>query len=66
MAPSVDSRASDQATPLMAAALGNQTLIVEALLSKGANVMARNSGGFTPLHAAAYAGQRPDRQAPAR
>jgi uncharacterized protein len=32
---------------------------VEALLSKGANVMARNSGGFTPLHAAAYAGSVP-------
>ena len=40
---SVDSRASDQATPLMAAALANQTVIVEALLDKGANVMARNS-----------------------
>ena len=40
----------------MAAALANQTVIVELLLSKGAEVMARNSGGFTPLHAAAYAG----------
>ena len=57
---SVDSRASDQATPLMAAALANQTVIVEALLDKGANVMAaRNSGGFTPLHAAANAGSVP-------
>ena len=56
---SVDSRASDQATPLMAAALAHQTVIVEALLGKGANVMARNSGGFTPLHAAAYAGSVP-------
>ena len=55
----VDSRASDQATPLMAAALGNQTVIVEVLLSKGANVMARNSGGFTSLHAAASAGSMP-------
>jgi uncharacterized protein len=55
----VDSRARDQATPLMAAALGNQSLIAEALLSKGANVMARNSGGLTPLHAAAYAGSVP-------
>src|SRR4029077_20743383 len=50
---------SDQATPLMAAALDNQTVIVEALLAKGANVMARNSGGFTSLHAAAYAGSVP-------
>ena len=56
---SVDSRASDQPTPLMAAALANQTVIVEALLDKGANVMARNSGGFTPLHAAANAGSVP-------
>jgi uncharacterized protein len=56
---SVDSRASDKATPLMAAALANQTAIVEALLRKGANLMARNSGGLTPLHAAAYAGSVP-------
>ncbi|MGO6670047.1 ankyrin repeat domain-containing protein [Rhizobium ruizarguesonis] len=52
----VDDRAADQATPLIAAALGNQPDIVELLLSKGADVTARNSGGFTPLHAAAYAG----------
>ena len=43
----------------MAAALGNQTVIAELLLSKGANVAARNSGGLTPLHAAAYAGSVP-------
>jgi ankyrin repeat protein len=55
----VDSRARDQATPLIAAALGNQLAIVELLLSKGASVAARNSGGFTPLHAAAYAGSAP-------
>jgi ankyrin repeat protein len=55
----VDSRASDQATPLMAAALDSQPAIAELLLSKGANVMARNSGGLTPLHAAAYAGSVP-------
>jgi ankyrin repeat protein len=55
----VDSRASDQATPLMAAALGNQAAVVEVLLSKGGDVMARNSGGFTPLHAAANAGSVP-------
>jgi len=52
----VDSRARDQATPLISAALGNQSAIAELLLSKGADVMARNSGGFTPLHAAAYSG----------
>jgi ankyrin repeat protein len=52
----VESRAPDQATPLIAAALSNQPVIVELLLSHGASVSARNSGGFTPLHAAAYAG----------
>ena len=56
---SVDGRATDQATPLIAAALDNQLVIAELLLSNGANVMARNSGGFTPLHAAAYAGSVP-------
>ena len=55
----VDSRARDQATPLIAAALDNQLAIAELLLSKGADVMARNSGGFTPLHAAAYSGSLP-------
>ncbi len=55
----VDSRARDQATPLIAAALHDQLAIAELLLSKGADVMARNSGGFTPLHAAAYSGSLP-------
>ncbi len=52
----VDSRARDQATPLINAALANRPAIVEVLLSKGADVRARNAGGFTSLHAAAYAG----------
>jgi uncharacterized protein len=52
----VNSRARDQATPLIAAALANQFDIAELLLDKGADVMARNSGGFTALHAAAYSG----------
>jgi ankyrin repeat protein len=55
----VDSRARDRATPLIAAALGDQLSIAELLLSQGADVMARNSGGFTPLHAAAYSGSLP-------
>ena len=55
----VDSRASDQATPLISAALADQLAIAELLLSKGADVMARNSGGFTPLHAAAFSGSLP-------
>ena len=55
----VDSRSRDQATPLIAAALGNQLAIVQLLLNEGADVMARNSGGFTVLHAAAYSGSVP-------
>lgn len=55
----VDSRARDQATPLIAAALDDQLEIAELLLSKGADVTARNSGGFTPLHAAAFSGSLP-------
>lgn len=55
----VDSRAKDQATLLIAAALANQPAIAELLLSKRATVMARNAGGFTPLHAAAYSGSTP-------
>lgn len=55
----VDSRARDQGTPLIAAALDDQLAIAELLLSKGADVMARNSGGFTPLHAAAFSGSLP-------
>jgi ankyrin repeat protein len=55
----VDTRARDQATPLISAALANQPAIAELLLSKHADVMARNSGGFTPLHAAAYSGSLP-------
>ena len=55
----VDSRAADQATLLITAALDNQLAIAELLLSKGADVMARNSGGFTPLHAAAFSGSLP-------
>jgi ankyrin repeat protein len=55
----VDSRARDQATLLIAAALDNQPAIAEFLLGKGADVMARNSGGFTPLHAAAFSGSLP-------
>jgi ankyrin repeat protein len=55
----VDSRARDQATLLIVAALEDQPAIVELLLSRGADVMARNSGGFTPLHAAAFSGSLP-------
>lgn len=52
----VDSRGSDQATPLIAAALNDHADAARLLIEKGADVMARNSGGFTALHAAAYSG----------
>lgn len=55
----VDSRARDQATPLINAALESKLAIAELLIAKGADVMARNSGGFTPLHAAAFSGSLP-------
>jgi ankyrin repeat protein len=41
---------------LIAASLSDRPAVAELLLSKGADVMARNAGGFTPLHAAAYSG----------
>lgn len=55
----VDSRTRDQATPLINAALGDQLAIVGLLIGKHADVMARNAGGFTALHAAAYSGSVP-------
>jgi ankyrin repeat protein len=55
----VDSRAPDQATLLIIAALDNQPAIAEFLIGKGADVMARNAGGFTALHAAAFSGSLP-------
>ena len=55
----VNSRAPDQATPLITAALNGQVAVSELLLNSGADVMARNSGGFTALHAAAFSGNLP-------
>ena len=56
---SVEIQAADQATPLIVAALSDQPAMVVILLSHGASVTARNSGGFTALHAAAYVGSAP-------
>ncbi|MBY5853437.1 ankyrin repeat domain-containing protein [Rhizobium ruizarguesonis] len=56
---SVNSRARDQATPLINASLADHFAVAELLIGKGADVMARNSGGFTPLHAAAFSGSVP-------
>jgi ankyrin repeat protein len=55
----VNSRAPDQATPLIAAGLKEDAIIAELLVNSGADVMARNSGGFTALHAAAFSGSVP-------
>jgi hypothetical protein len=46
-------------TPLIVASLVGRRDIAELLLAHGANVQARNAGGFTPLHAAAYSGSAP-------
>jgi ankyrin repeat protein len=55
----VNSRARDQATPLIEAAFRGEHEIAALLIANGADVMARNAGGFTPLHAAAYSGSVP-------
>lgn len=43
-------------TPLHLAAESNRPQVIEYLVSKGADVNARNNGGYTPLHEAAYIG----------
>ncbi len=43
-------------TPLILAILGGQPAVVDLLIERGADIRARNSGGFTALHAAAYVG----------
>ena len=41
---------------MIVAALTGRADLAELLLAHGADIQARNAGGFTPLHAAAYSG----------
>ena len=52
----VDEVGRNAATPLIAATLEGKSDVAFLLIEAGANVMARNEGGFTALHAASYAG----------
>ena len=52
----VDEPGRNGETPLIIAALNDRQDIAALLLAHGADVQARNAGGFTPLHAAAYSG----------
>ncbi len=45
-------------TPLHAAVLANQKAVVDALLSRGADVKLKDASGHTPLHLAAAKGYR--------
>ncbi|MBV9307180.1 MAG: ankyrin repeat domain-containing protein, partial [Acidobacteriaceae bacterium] len=57
----IDARSTNamKNTPLHAAAAGGKTDLVQVLLQRGADVNARQEGGWTALHAAAQAGNRP-------
>lgn len=52
----VDEPGRNAETPLIAAALHDRPEVAARLIDAGADVMARNAGGLTPLHAAAYGG----------
>ena len=52
----MDTPGDNGETPLILAILGGQPAVVDLLIEKGADIRARNSGGFTALHAAAYVG----------
>ncbi len=49
----VDQRGRNAETLLIAAELAGETATAESLIVRGADVMARNKGGLTPLRAAA-------------
>ena len=52
----IDERNDHGETPLMLAILNGHKEVARLLLERGAALEGRNAGGFTPLHAAAYAG----------
>jgi uncharacterized protein len=54
----VVSRNEMRVTPLNSAAAGGKLSICSALIAEGAEVDARQHGGYTPLHAAAQRGDR--------
>jgi ankyrin repeat protein len=45
-------------TPLHFAALFGHTKVAELLITKGADVNAKDEGGYTPLHQAAHGGRK--------
>ena len=51
-----DERGPNGETALTTAIINSRSEIAELLLMRGARIDTRNSGGFTPLHAAAYVG----------
>lgn len=55
-APSTNQTLAHRATPLHSAVAGRRKDVAILLLSRGADVNARQEGGFTPLHGAAAAG----------
>lgn len=54
----VDTKNSEDGTPLYAAAAGGQRNVADLLIRKGADMNAKNKEGLTPLHIAATAGHR--------
>lgn len=56
--PNSASRNAQRVTPLHSAASSDSLLIASSLIEKGADVNAKQQGGYTPLHAAVQNGSR--------